>query len=133
MNKEKITAMLELGLHAFLASGVMQEENKAFFSNMCKSAGVELEIPDSEDKLPPMEDLLKVLDTKVDRVEALNLVIHLFIADGNFTDEERRFLENLYKKLELPENEFENIVKAIEKGVEAERIWLDTRKRLLNN
>ncbi len=132
MEKEKAKAILEIGLHAFLSSGAMKEENRKFFSNVCKSAGIELEIPDSEEQLPPTDELLKILDTRFDKVETLDVVIHLFIADGSFTEEERKFLESLYKKLGLPEDEFENIVKAVERGVESERIWLDTKKKLLN-
>ena len=127
---DKTVATIELLLHTLLIDRDVHEESKKVFDSICQICGINVEIPSSKDKLHSIDDLVKTLATKEDKMNILDLLFRLVIADGIFKEEERSFLKEVYTKLGLPESLFNEFVSAVEKTAEGQKIWLNFRKKI---
>jgi hypothetical protein len=127
---DKTTATIELLLHGLLVERDFHEEAIKCFDSICQLGGINVEIPSSKDKLHSIDNLVKVFDTKEDKINILDLLFRLVVADGVFKEGERAFLKEVYAKLGLPENLFDEFVDAVEKTAEGQRIWLDLKRKI---
>ncbi len=113
---DKTTATIELLLQGLLVERDSHEEVIKCLDSICQLGGINVEIPSSKDKLHSIDDLVKVLDTKEDKINILDLLFRLVVADGVFKEGERAFLKEVYTKFGLLENLFDEFVNAVEKN-----------------
>jgi len=123
--------ILELVLHAMLIDKKIHQKENELFSIISRSMNIEVDMPENINKLTPVDDLLQRLNSINDKVQALNFVVHLLAADGEFNDLERNFIEQLCIKMNFPADISKQLILSVEKITDGQNDWLKVQDKIL--
>lgn len=121
MERETLPVLLEIVAHAILSDNELHPKQVELYKKLVKVLGVEKELPEGPSQLPPLESLIKKLDTKIKQIEALSLCMDAITANGKLDENEEAFLRKFCLLLGLKES-------AIDKYVEVAKSLAKARK-----
>jgi len=130
--QDKNKAVLQIAAHAVLAKNVIQKEELELFEKVKAMLKVDINIPENKNDLPPLDELVKKIDTVETKIQTIDFIIHFISADGNFEKDEKEFLVTLCKLMQINEENQNKLINITHLLSDAQLEWLKL-KGLLGN
>lgn len=122
--------LLEIGLHAILIDGIAQKQERELFDKITKGLHIELEIPKDNKELPPISDLVAKLNSKQEKIAAVDFIIHLITADGHCSKQEVDFAMDFFGLLNIQSDIKDDLIIVMNELGTAQARWIKDKENL---
>ena len=73
--------------------------------------------------MPPLSQILDYLNTNEKKLKAIDMAIRVIVADGNLANDEKEFIINLCKRLNINEHNTLELIRYSESLISSNMMW----------
>lgn len=129
---KKNTRLLQIGAHTLWVDGVLDENEKKLFNELCNQLGTTIDI-NNRDALPPVDAICSYVISKQEKIQMLDIACRMAAIDGKFPQEEALFIANLATLLGFSEAGIGQIDEYINRLISEFAQWTEIIKHVQNS
>lgn len=129
---KKNTRLLQIAAHTLWIDGVLAEQEKNLFNELCSQLGTSIDITD-KDSLPSVETICSVVINKQEKVQMLDIACRMAAIDGEYPDKEKIFVANLATILGFSKDAVDNLDDYILKLISENKQWSEIAAHVHNS
>lgn len=124
--------LMDIACHAAYSDGSLQIEEKEILERTAKAFDFNYVVPEFITELPPLNSIASLINLKHKKMEIIDFVFHILIANGICTTEEQNFMEHLCKELGIEdENLISNFIALMVDFANKENEWKNIKAKIL--
>ena len=124
-------ALIGIAIYAAWADNTLEETEEQLLKELCAALNVEMPAGLSIEFMPPLSQILDYLNTNEKKLKAIDMAIRIIVADGQLANEEKEFILNLCKRLNINENKTQELIKYSESLIISNNMWKDICSNLM--
>lgn len=116
-------ALIGVAIYAAWADNTMEQTEEQLLTELCSALHVEMPAGLSLEYMPPLSQILDYLNTNEKKLKAIDMAIRVIVADGNLANDEKEFIINLCKRLNINEHNTLELIRYSESLISSNMMW----------
>lgn len=127
-----LKSLMDIACHAAYSDGSLQIEEKEILERTAKAFNLNYVVPEFITELPPLHSIASLINLKQKKMEVIDFVFHILIANGICTTEEQNFMKQLCEELGIEDkNLISNFIALMVDFANKENEWKDAKTKIL--
>lgn len=127
--KEFNEALVAIALYAAMSDDVMPAEEEQLLLEYASALKVELPVGLNLEYFPPLTKVIPFFNTKEKKLRAIDVVLRVLAADGEFAEGEKRFIKKVCDLMDFSQSQKESFIKYGEQLSKVNNSWKDIISR----
>lgn len=120
---KKNMRILQVAANALWVDGRVSSTEKVLYDELCDKFGVSINIEDRK-SIPSLQDICSTILSKTEKVQMLDVACRMVAIDGQYTEEEQNFINELVVLIGLKENQYPTLEEYINLLVKENKEWM---------
>ena len=120
---KKNMRILQVAANALWVDGKIAPTEKILFDELCDKLGVSINIEDKK-SIPSLQNICNTILSKTEKVQMLDVACRMVAIDGQYTEEEQNFINELIVLLGLKDEQYSTLEGYINLLVKENKEWM---------